>query len=84
MSATLIDTMLWHIQREMMSRIGCDAATRAMYPLKWYINTGRASSEFLHKLHQARPVLVARDLARGGSDEAVINRICKRIGFDRC
>lgn len=83
MNATTIETMLWHIQREIMTRHGCDAAERFMMPLKWYINTGRASCDFLRCLYNARPVLVARDLAKGGSDEEAINRVCKRIGYAR-
>ena len=81
MSATTIDTMLWNIQWELMNQIGCDAAERAMSPPNWYINTGRAPTEFLRKLHNVRPVLVARDLAKGGSYDAAIKRVCKRIGF---
>ena len=81
MSATTIDTMLWNIKRELMNRIGCDAAERAMYPLNWYINTGRAPTEFLRKLQTARPGLVARDLAKGGSVDETIKRVCRRIGF---
>ena len=83
MSSTQIDTMLWHIQREAMQRHGCDQAERDMQPLLWYINTGRASTEFLRLLMNTRPVLVARDLHKGGSYEEVINRVCHRIKYQR-
>lgn len=83
-SATLIDTMLWHIQREIMDRHGYSASQRMMAPLTWYINTGRASLDFLKALYQTRPVLVARDLAKGGSDDEIIRRICKRIKYEAC
>lgn len=83
MNKTQIDTMLWHIQREIMTRHGCDSAERFMAPLNWYINTGRASVDFLRALYSARPVLVARDLAKGGSYEEAINRVCKRIKYNR-
>lgn len=83
MSSTQIDTMLWHIQREDMQRHGCTQAERDMQPLVWYINTGRASTEFLRLLMNARPVLVARDLHKGGSYEEVINRVCHRIKYQR-
>lgn len=83
MTATKIETMMWHIQRELMQRHGCDNAERMMYPIMWYVNSGRASAAFLAKLYATRPVLVARDLAKGGSDEEIINRICKRIGYER-
>lgn len=83
MSRTMIDTMLWHIQREIMLRHGVADSDRDMAPLNWYISTGRACAEFLERLIMARPVLVARDLHKGGSYEDAINRICKRIGFAR-
>ena len=81
-SATTIETMLWHIHREIMSRHGSSAAERHMAPLYWYVNTGRASSDFLKALYNARPVLVARDLAKGGSYDEAIARVCKRIGYE--
>lgn len=81
MNKTMIETCLWHIQREIMTRHGCDAAERYMYPLTWYVNTGRASLDFLHKLVNARPVLVARDLAKGGSYDEALRRVFHRIGY---
>lgn len=82
-SATAIETTLWHIQREDMQRHGMTQSERDMQPLVWYINTGRASLDFLHKLMTTSPCMVARDLHKGGSDEEVINRVCRRIGYDR-
>lgn len=83
MSSTQIDTMLWHIQREDMMRHGCTEAERDMQPLAWYINTGRASTEFLRRLMNTSPCMIARDLHKGGSYEEVINRICHRIKYQR-
>lgn len=82
-STGTINTCLWHIQREIMQRHGVDFSDRAMSPLRHYIDTGRASALFLRCLICARPVLVARDLAKGGSDEEIINRVCKRIKYER-
>ena len=79
-NATSIETGLWHIQREMLTRWGCDAAEREIAPLRWYINTGRASTAFLKTLFVANPVMVARKLHMGGSDEEIIKRIRKYIG----
>ena len=81
MSYTAIETMLWHIERELMSRYGVDQAAREIAPLKWYIYTGRASVYFLRLLYEARPVLIARDLHKGGSDSEVICRIFHRIKY---
>jgi len=83
MSRTQIDTMLWSIQHEDMQRNGCDQAERDMQPLVWYINTGRASTEFLRLLMNTSPCMVARDLHKGGSYEEVINRVCHRIKYQR-
>lgn len=81
-SATLIDTMLWHIERELMYRWGVDAASREIAPLKRYVNTGRASLDFLHKLYSyGKPYMVARRLHLGGSDDEIIKRVQKLIGY---
>lgn len=84
MSETEIEHMIYLIEWEIMRRNGCDAAARMIAPLKWYIYTGRASVEFLRLLRRARPVLVARDLAKGGSDDEMIRRVCKRIKYMPC
>lgn len=83
MSKTEINAALWNIQRESMKKYGCDTAEKDMMPLVWYINTGRASIQFLQDLIDAKPLLIARDLHAGGSYEDTINRICKRIKYDR-
>lgn len=83
MSRTKIDELIWSIQRELMNRYGVTAAERMIMPLVWYIDTGRASTMFLKALASVRPFLIARDLAKGGSDEEIINRICRRIKYDR-
>lgn len=83
MSRTKIDSMIWDIQRELMNRYGVTASERMVMPLVWYIDTGRASCNFLRALASVCPFLIARDLAKGGSDEEIINRICRRIKYDR-
>ena len=83
MSRTKIDELIWSIQRELMNRYGVTAAERMIMPLVWYIDTGRASTMFLKALASVRPFLIARDLAKGGSDEEIINRICRRIKYER-
>lgn len=83
MNKTMIDTCLWSIQRELMHRYGCDQAERDMWPLWWWINTGRASTPFLRALVNARPVLVARDLHKGGSYDEVVQRVERRIRCER-
>ena len=79
----MIDDTIWSIQKEIMKRHGVDAAYRETAPIEWYIITGRASAEFLRLLKSARPLLIARDCHKGGSYEEVINRVCKRLGYER-
>lgn len=79
---TLIDTCLWHIQRSIMRYNGLDQSERDIAPLKWYINTGRASVDFLGKLIEAKPFMVGRKLHEGGSYDDALERVKKYIGFD--
>lgn len=81
MSKTSIDGVLWNIERILMTKHGCDAAERMMTPLMWYVNTGRASALFLRLLCDEKPFLIARDLAKGGSIQDAVDRICKRIHY---
>ena len=80
--STATDNCLWNIERELMHKYGCDEADRDMSPLRWYINTGRATVEFLRKLYVAKPYMVARRLHQGGSYEEVIKRVKKYIKYD--
>lgn len=81
LSTTMIDSKLYDIQRELTKREGIRWAERDMSPLYWYVNTGRASTDFLRKLFSVKPYLIARDIMKGGSDQDIINRICGRIGY---
>lgn len=60
MNAT--DRFLWKVERYLMRKYGCDEAESTIYPLKWYIYTGRASAEFLMRLREAKPYMIARRL----------------------
>lgn len=80
-SATTIETMVWKIQNEIMSRWGVSAGYREIVPLARYINTGRASLDFLHRLYVAKPFMVARKLHQGGSDDEIIKRVQHYIGY---
>lgn len=75
MSYTAIDNYLWEIERRLMSKYGVNAARLYMSPLKWYINTGRASIAFLHALLASKPFMIGRKLAAGGSDDEIISRV---------
>ena len=81
-SKTAIDECLWAIEKELWSVVGIDQASRDMTPLKWYVNTGRASVEFLRCLFSVKASSVAKILRMGGSDEMVIKAIKRSIRFD--
>lgn len=44
-------------------------------PLTHYVQTCRASTEFLHKLVDAKPFMIARVLMKGGSYNEAIDRV---------
>ena len=81
-SLTGIDSYLWDVQKYIMDKAGVDESNRYMYPLKRYINTGRASNAFLRKLFDIAPYQIGRILMKSGSDDDVIRTIKKVIKFD--
>ena len=76
-----LDRYLWDVRVETIRVLGTDRGCNVMYPLTYYISTGRASVEFLHKLISKSPVVIARILMAGGSDDQIISRIKKSIKF---
>ena len=70
-----IDDKLWEVQKYMMHKYGCDTAAREIAPLRWYIETSRASVIFLHALLEAKSFMIARKLHEGGSYDETIERI---------
>ena len=72
---TKADYKLSEILSYLMKRYGVDAAYRLISPLEWYVNTGRASVEFLHRFYDAKPFVVARVLCAGGSDQEIVDHL---------
>lgn len=81
MSRTAIDNYLWSVERYLMQRYGSRIANVEIDPLRWYILTGRASAEFLLRLAQAKPYMIARKLHAGGSHDEAIGRIKEYLGM---
>lgn len=81
LSKTVIDCGIWHIQRYLIEKYGCTIAENDMYPLKWYIGTGRASCPYLIALLNAKPYMIARKLHQGGSVQEVLDRVSEYIGW---
>ena len=65
-----------------MRKYGCEAAERDMEPLHWYINTGRASTQFLGLMSIRKPYMIGRKLHEGGSYDEVINRVKQYVNAD--
>ena len=62
-----INKYLWDVQDNIMKKHGYsfDQSYNVLYPLSYYINTGRASAEFLHNVQHVKPYVMARTLAKG-------------------
>ena len=76
------DNYIWSVKLYLMKKYGCSQAERDIYPLSWYIGTGRASMNFLHKLASAKPFMIARKLHEGGSHDDAIKRVMQYIGYN--
>lgn len=70
-----IDGKIWEIQMYLNKTMSFDEADRAVYPLRWWIYTDRASVTFLKALLSAKTFMIARKLAKGGSVDDCVNRI---------
>lgn len=50
-------------------------ASNIAYALAWYINSGRASGVWIRQICTIKPYLIARQLAKGGSIDAQVERV---------
>ncbi len=81
-----IDETLCDITNRLQTRATVDEADRCVSPLYWYINTGRAPTDFLRLLVNAggrQRESIAERLAKPGSYEAAVNSVCQCLGFIR-
>lgn len=75
-----LDSFLWDVNRAVYDRQGdTRAAENTVSALVWYVNTGRASCDFLRHLFTLSPRVVANSLMKGGSDLEKIERLKKSI-----
>ncbi len=76
-SHLVIDKYLWDVQDRIMKKHGYsfDQSYNVLYPLSYYINTGRASAAFLHNVQFVKPFVMARLLVKkyehGTVDECI-------------
>ena len=81
-SKTGIDRYIWDVEAYIAERLGIDQAERLAAPLRWYIETGRASAAFLRSMTALRPFVIARILLKGGTEEEAVNALKKRVKCD--
>ena len=85
-SRTAIDNILRSVEGHMMRKYGVDNAQKELSPLRWYIDTGRASTEFIRRLLNAKPFMLGRKLhsASGtyGTYEDIIRYIKRYINAE--
>ena len=61
---------------------GIDESLNIVYPLSWYVNTGRASATFIKAMYEVKPYVMARLLVKGyykGSHDDVSAAIKKKV-----
>lgn len=63
------------IETYLMRKYGVDQASRDLYPIQWYVRTGRASMEFIKKLCNCKSFMIARLLHEDGSVDEQIKRV---------
>ena len=80
-SYTATENTISNIELRLAREYGTLDAQRKVYPLKWYIYTGRACIEFIKRLNASPACNVCKALHNSGSDETVIKRVKKEIGF---
>lgn len=77
-----IDNGLWAIKLYLMKKYGVSAAEMDMYPLEWYVRTGRASVDFIKKCFSCKPFMIARRLHDAPSCDEAIRRVKEYIYGD--
>lgn len=86
-SANNIDNAIYEIKSKMYKKYSVDESERFISPLIYYVNTGRASTDFLRilvNLTERQKSTIANKLIKNhGNTENAINSICKYVGFTR-
>lgn len=62
-------------EKQLWKKHGITEGSNLLYPLAWYINTGRASADYIHRLAEADPKKVTAILEKDGSVQDVLDRL---------
>ena len=69
-----IDDHIWKVYRYLLRKYGTKRADIDIYPLTWYINTGRASASYIRAFLNTKPYMIGRKLHMGGSHDEALAR----------
>ena len=66
-SHMVIENYVWKVQQKIVEKhdFTYDQSYNVVYPLSYYINTGRASAQFLSDMQNVKPYVMARILVKG-------------------
>lgn len=66
-SHMVIENYVWKVQQKIIEKhdFTYDQSYNVVYPLSYYINTGRASAQFLSNMQNVKPYVMARILVKG-------------------
>ena len=62
-------------EKKLWKKHGITEGSRLLYPLEWYLNTGRASADYIHRLADAKSKDIVAILEADGSVEEVCSRL---------
>ena len=62
-------------EKKLWKKHGITEGSNLLYPLVWYINTGRASADYINRLDRADYKQIMAILEAGGSIEEVCSRL---------
>lgn len=78
---------IYEVQKCIMYKHGksIDESLNIVYPLSWYVNTGRASAQFIKAMYNVKPYVMARLLVKyyyTGSHDKVVAAIKKKVDIN--
>ena len=83
-SYTGMDAYLWDCRKYMWRKVGMDETENLIYPLQWWIDTGRASSRGLNLLIAKKPYVIGRFLisCSGYTVDETVRLVKRYIGLE--
>ena len=77
-----VEDYIFQVWQYIAKREGTMMADKLISPIAWYINTGRASTDFIRKLLETKYFVIARLLMKYGitADDTVIHEVKHKIG----